>query len=382
MIPLERMAALLAVLLVGACGPNRSCSSNTRVDLPDTTRPDTTLDTAPDTVEDSTEPEPPPSPDLGEAPDIPPIEEPDEEPTATDEEWRYITDHDHAEKVLAESNVAWGRSKPKIKSMMRIGEEARAIRFKLLLDPEEGENIWTQYKVRQTDYYHEWKREILAYEVGKRIHAPVVPVVDRKLPEQAFRKFLDEVEETDYEIIRWQGGSSRGSLRYWVEALRPRTIGDRVCDEEYMTQIATALHPANAEALASDGYTVYREMGRAMVFDYLILNDDRARNMGTTLAPDGVRHLVLIDNGLAFGYQTRERVKAKGYFDAMSYFPRDTIDALRAMTREETLALLTPPDDRVLSIRGKAAAQLWKRRNRIIARVDELFEKYGDHVYY
>jgi hypothetical protein len=302
---------------------------------------------------------------------------------ATAEEWRYLTDLEHTEKVLADSKIAWGRSKPKIKTIARMGEEARAIRFKLMLDPEEGENFWAQYKVHQTDYYFEWKREILAYRIGKLIHTPVVPAIERTLPRKPFDRFAGDMTEEDFATVSWAGsGGVRGSLRYWVESLFPRKIGTRVCDEEYMTEIATALHPANADALADDQYLVYRQMGRAIILDYLILNDDRARNLGTVKAPDGVRHLILIDNGLAFGLETSSRVKAKGYFETMSYFPRDTIDALRELTEDEVMAIVMPKGDNVLSIKDNAATQLWQRREAILARVDSLLEKWGELIYY
>jgi hypothetical protein len=322
-----------------------------------------------------------PIPDLGEAPPIPPVTPHEREAPVTAQEWRYLTDLPHTEAVLSGANIAWGRSRSKIKTLSRIGDEARAIRFKLLLDPEQGDNIWAQYKVRQTGYYYEWKREILAYRVGKLVHAPVVVAVERPLPRRPFERFEDMTEE-DFELVRWQGSGVRGSLRYWVEGLLPRHIGGRECDEQYMAEIAAALHPANREALLADEHTVYREMGRALVFDYLILNDDRARNLGTVIAPDGVRHLVLIDNGLAFGLETAGRVEARGLFEAMTLFPRDTVEALRELEREQVMAIVTPEDDRVLSIKTRAAEQMWERRNAILERVDELQTRYGDWAFY
>ncbi len=325
-----------------------------------------------------------PDADLGEAPPIPPIEADEGEVTASAEEWSYLTDLEHTEKVLAGSPVAWGKSRVQAKTMLRMGEQARAIRFKIVLDPEEGGDITAQYKVRQTDFYFEWKREILGYALGKRIHAPVVPAIERQFPRKPFDRFAGDLTEEDYALIAWQGtaGGVRGSLRYWVSSLLPRQIGTRVCDEDYMTEIASALHPANREALTDPGYTVYLEMGRAIVLDYLILNDDRARNMGTVTSPDGVRHLILIDNGLAFGLESSGRTKAMGYFDAMSLFPRDTIEALRDLTEEEVMAIVLPEKDKVLSIKDKAAAQLWERRNAILERVDERFALHGDRIYY
>ncbi len=41
-----------------------------------------------------------------------------------------------------------------------------------------------------------------------------------------------------------------------------------------------------------------------------------------------------------------------------------------------------PPDDNVLAVKDKAATQLWERREAILARVDELHEKYGDWIWY
>jgi hypothetical protein len=321
--------------------------------------------------------------DPGEAPPIPPIEADENEKTCTEQEWTYLTDLDGTENVLETANVLWGASRSHIKDLVRYGEGAKAIRFKLVIKPRDKESFRAQYKVRQTGYYFEWKREILSYRIGKMIGAPVTPAVERKLPQKRFQIFSNKMTEEDFELIKWEGwGAARGSLRYWVEALHPRKIGSRLADEEYLTEIATALHPANREALSTDEYLVYREMGRAFVFDYLVLNDDRARNLGTVLAPDGVRHLVLIDNGLALGLQTEARTKAKGYFEAMTLFPKDTIEYLRALDEEQTIDLLVPPDDNVLAIKDKAAQQLWQRRAAILAHVDELHANYGDLIWY
>jgi len=380
-------AALALAALLAACSNPDSCS-RTKVVLEE---PDATAEPEPAEAPDATTvPDVPavdapylPDVDLGEAPPIPPIEADENEKTTTEQEWTYLTDLDGTEKILRTANVLWGSSRSQVKDLVRYGEGAKAIRFKLVIKPKDRESFRAQYKVRQTGWYFEWKREILSYRIGKMIGAPVTPAVERKLPQKRFKTFSNKMTEEDFALIRWEGwGSARGSLRYWVEALHPRKIGARLGDEEYLMEIAEALHPANRDALASPDHLVYLEMGRAFVFDYLILNEDRARNMGTVLDPDGVRHLVLIDNGLALGLQTKTRTKAKGYFEAMTLFSRDTIDYLRAMDQEETMDLIVPPDDNVLAVKQKAADQLWERRETILARVDELHEKYGDWIWY
>ena len=381
---MSRAALALAFLVTVSCSPD-SCSG-TRVDLgtpdsgvSDTRSPEPVVGEPASTLDAPAEPEV----DLGEAPPIPPIEADENEKTCTELEWTYLTDLDETERILETANVLWGSSRSQVKDLVRYGEGAKAIRFKLVIKPKDRESFRAQYKVRQTGWYFEWKREILSYRIGKMIGAPVTPAVERKLPQKRFKIFSNKMTEEDFALIKWEGwGSARGSLRYWVEALHPRKIGKRLADEEYLTEIATALHPANREALSTDEYLVYREMGRAFILDYLILNDDRARNLGTVLDPDGVRHIVLIDNGLALGLQTKARKKARGYFEAMSLFPEDTIDYLRAMDEEETTDLLVPPDDNVLAVKEKAATQLWERRAAILARVDELHSKYGDLIWY
>ncbi len=377
---MRRASLALAALLAACSGPD-SCS-RTRVVLeePDAAAvPDAAADPDAHPVDAPVMPDV----DPGQAPAIPPIEADENEQTCTEQEWTYLTDLDGTEKVLEEANVLWGSSRSQVKDLVRYGEGAKAIRFKLVIKPQDKESFWAQYKVRQTGYYFEWKREILSYRIGKMIGAPVTPAVERKLPQKRFQTFSNKMTEEDFALIKWEGwGAARGSLRYWIEALHPRKIGTRLADEEYLTEIAEALHPANREALAADEYLVYLEMGRAFVFDYLILNDDRARNLGTVLDPGGMRHLVLIDNGLALGLQTEGRTKAKGYFEAMTLFPRETIDYLRAMDEEETMDLLVPPDDNILAIKEKAAEQLWERREAILARVDELHARYGDLIWY
>jgi hypothetical protein len=318
---------------------------------------------------------------MGEVPPIPPVVEDEEQARATEEEWRYLTDLEHTEAQLESAAVRWGTSRVHVKNLERMGEGAKSITFKLTLSPTDGEDFRAQYKVRQVAYYFEWKKELHGYRIGKMIGAPVIPAIERRLPRKRFQVFSNKMTEEDYTVIRWESwGAVRGCLRYWVESLHPRKIGGRVADEEYLMEIAQALHPANREALAA--HPVYLEMGRTFIFDYLIMNDDRARNLGTVIAPDGTRHLVLIDQGLAFGLQTSNRKEARGYFEAMTLFPEDTIDALRAMDEETVKEMLVPEGDNVIAIKKKVAAQLWNRRDEILARVDELHDEYGDWIWY
>jgi hypothetical protein len=319
--------------------------------------------------------------DLGEAPPIPPIEDDENEQTASEQEWLYLTDHVTTETALAQAQVRWGASRAQVKDLVRYGEGAKAIRFKLVLDPEDGDNFRAQFKVRQTGWYFEWKKEIHAYRLGEMIGAPVVPAIERTLPRKRFHVFSYKMTEEDFALMKGEG-MIRGSMRYWVESLHPRKVGTRLADEEYLMEIATALHPLNRAALLEPANAVYLDWGRAFIFDYLVINDDRARNMGTVLSPSGVRRLVLIDNGLALGVQHAGRTEAKGFFEAMTLFPRDTVEKLRALEEDEVMDMLVPEGDNVIAIKKKAAEQLWLRREEILARIDELHEKYGDWIWY
>jgi len=317
--------------------------------------------------------------------DVPPVPGYAGEPNrkqASLQEWEDIVNSEETEKFLLEGKVLWGRTRAKVKTLHRLGEDARRVLF--LCEITNGEiNFKAQLKVSQQNY-HEWKSEINAYKIGKRIGLVLPPVVLRCFPRTSFNRLGKPLSKEDIDLIYWSGktsGSARGSLRYWVESLNSRTIGGKVADKDYLFEIAQALHPGNREEL-DKYYPVYLEMGRAFLFDYLTYNNDRARNMGTLVLPDGSEKLILIDQGLAFGVEGKKKKSSFLFFNTMKMLPSDVIDHLKTLTEGELDQIVGSGSQKKVELSPKVISQIWERRGRIIEKAEELEGLYGHLALY
>jgi hypothetical protein len=318
-------------------------------------------------------------------PKIPSLKPSDKQPVADPIELEYLTDHEKTNRILAEGKWTKKQGEKTLTPMKRERvSDPLAWRFKILLAiSDEDEPITGFFKPRQESYW-DWLKEIHAYNIGALIGAPTVPTVMRFFSKNSFSWWLNKTPADETTMFKWEGKKEpriRGALKYWVPSYWHRRIGAKVANEEYMTAIAKSIHPANRKKLEKD-YPVYLEMGRGIVFDYLIINEDRPENLGTLLMPDGSYKLVFIDNGLALGVEHGGRTVMKNMFLAMRMFPRDMIDRIRDLEDADLWKLLRPPDDPVMWLPEVCVEQLIKRRDFIVKTVDEWHEKWGDIIWY
>jgi hypothetical protein len=318
----------------------------------------------------------------GDAPDIPLYVPAGVDRDASLAEWNDILEAESTERILAEGQILWGKTKIRVKEMLRFGEGVKRVLF--ICDLRAGDRtIKAQLKVSQQNY-HEWKSELHAYTLGRRIGLALPPVVMRPLSRKEMQRLAARMTPEDFELITWSGtnaGFAKASLRYWVETLSPRTVGGTLADEAYMMAIAQSLHPANREAILAD-VPVYLDVGRAFVFDYLIYNNDRARNLGTISLPDGSDRLILFDHGLAFGVEGKEKKSAITYVEAMQMMPSDVIDHLRSLTEPELQSLVGTGAPAGTGLSDKIVSQIWERRAVILKKTDDLMAVYGPLALY
>lgn len=317
--------------------------------------------------------------------DVPPIPEYEAGPEGVEPstvDWNRILHTEETEAFLSEGRVLWGRIKPKVKDLLRLGEGIRRILFVCeLVDGDE--KIRAQIKVQQHNY-HEWKGEIHAYVIGKRLGLHLPPVTYRTFSRKEMERLQDKMEPEDFELFIWSGagtGFVRASVRYWVESLNSRNVGGKIADEEYLLAVAASLHPGNRQELLAH-YPLYLELGRAFLFDYLIYNNDRARNVGTLVLPDGSQRLILFDHGLAFGVEGKAQKSSFQYYDAMQMMPADVVEKLKTLTEEELDAMVGKGQDGKVRLSDKVLLQIWDRRNAILEKAGKLVEAYGSAALY
>ena len=317
-----------------------------------------------------------------DAPPIPQVVREEDLKQASVDEWNDILNADRTEKLMLEGKLVWKKIRSKIKVLKRIDDDTRRVLF-LGEIIGEGRTVKVQIKVPQENY-NEWRGEVHAYNLGKKLGLPLPPVVLRTFKRADFGRIRKPLTDEELDIISWSGKSSgqvEGSVRYWVESLNPRKVGGKVADEEYLQQVAAALHPANRASLVKD-YKSYLDLGRMFVFDYLIYNNDRARNLGTMVFPDGSVKLILFDHGLAFGIQKKKKKISFDYLDGMQMLPADMLEVLETMTRPQLDDLLDAGTNNRLRLKETVISQLWDRCGEIIDKAQELRAKWGEAAFY
>lgn len=382
-------AADAAVDAAKDAAPGPAADASNPADAPadavETAAADAAAGDVPDVTVESGEVAQAPKIKFKKVPKIPSIKPSDKQPVADPMELEYLTNHEKTNKILAEGKWVKKQGEKTLTPMKRERiSDPLAWRFKILMAiSDDDEPITGFFKPRQEGYW-DWLKEIHAYNIGALIDAPTVPTVMRFFSKNSFSWWLNKTPSDETVMFKWEGKKEpkiRGALKYWVPSYWHRRIGAKVVDEDYMTAIAKSIHPANRQKLEKD-YPAYLEIGRGIVFDYLVINEDRPENLGSLLMPDGSYKIVFIDNGLALGVEHGGRTVMKNMFLEMRMFPKDMIDKVRDIEDTELWNLLRPPDDPVMWLPEVCVEQLIKRRDFIIETVDGWHEKWGDIIYY
>ncbi len=317
-------------------------------------------------------------------PKIPKFKPSGAQDVADPEELSYLTDHEKTCKLLADAPWAQVQGEKTLVPMKRVRiNDGISYRFRILIGEKEGEIITGFFKPRQANYW-DWLKEYHAYNVGRLIDAPTVPLVMRFMSKNKFNGFLAKITQEEKDNFKWEGPASdqiRGVFKYWVPSYRHRTFGARVIDETYMTEIAASLHPVNKKKLREQ-HDLYLQLGRGIVFDYLTLNEDRPENLGTILMPDGSYHIVLIDNGLSLGVEHKGRTVMKDMFEQMTIYPQDMIEKVKLLEKGQIEGMFRPEDDSVMWLPEVIVEQFWKRRNHILDQIEKNHQKFGDVIWY
>ncbi len=318
-------------------------------------------------------------------PKIPSLKKSPKQPVADPMELVYLTDHEKTCEILNKGK--WAKRKGMLTLVPMKRERVAdplAWRFRILLAlTDDDDPITGFFKPRQEGYW-DWLKEVHAYNIGRKIGAPTVPTVLRFFEKKSFTWWMNKKADSQKSMFKWEGKKNpriRGALKYWVPSYFHRRFGKKIANEDYMTAIAKSLHPGNLEKLKKK-YPLYLDVGRGIIFDYLIINEDRPENLGSILLPDGSYKLVLIDNGLSLGVEHGGRTVMKNMFKKMRIFPRDMIDKIKALDDDELNDMLRPPDDKVMWIPEICIEQLIKRRDDIIETVKQWHDKWGDIIWY
>lgn len=138
------------------------------------------------------------------------------------------------------------------------------------------------------------------------------------------------------------------------------------------------------DALAEQGDAKLRDVARQLssilVFDYLTQNWDR---FSTSSNYYGVNNqfadgrFISLDNGAAFYDEPQPDVE--GRFRKASRFSRSMIVAVRALDPDTVNKVLFPDAD---GIEKRRLRLFWQQRDKLLARVDKLVEKYGEERVY
>jgi len=299
------------------------------------------------------------------------------------EDWENLVDSDRVENLLLNGSILWRKTKISIKEMGATDGNGKKKVIFLCKIFQGGKYVRAQLKIPQR-YFNDWRYELMAYRLGRKLGFILPPTVLRRLKKVDFKRIIPPVSDEILQLIEWKkrGGLwVEGTLRYWVETLKPGVIGGRKGDEEYILKIAKSLHPLNRKELITVT-PVYLEIGRMIVFDYIINNNDRPGNLGTFILPNGEEKLILFDHGLSFGKEKGSQGRSKAFFDLMEMMPQDLTEKLKNLTKEELKNILFSDIGEKMDEDESHLTEIMKRRDIVIQKAERLSLKYGNEAFY
>jgi hypothetical protein len=228
------------------------------------------------------------------------------------------------------------------------------------------------FKPRSSTHGDAYRAEIAAYRLNRLLGLNrVPPAISRTIP----RAQLHLAQDTVVAVER--DGSVRGAAIYWVPVLRDSRIDqerERARWAGWLRQRGVIPPEQNVRA---------EEISTLIVFDFLTGNWDRWS--GQNVPMDASGHLVYRDNNGGFSEPFGAQMLAgvMRHLRLVQKFSRGVIDRARALTEASVQAEMALDGDPVHPpLTAQQIQSLLRRRDTLIAYVDDLVRRYGESNVY
>ncbi len=228
------------------------------------------------------------------------------------------------------------------------------------------------FKPRSITHTDAYRAEIAAFRLNRMLGLQrVPPAITRIVPASV----LHLSAETPVTIER--DGTVRGAAIYWVPVLRE----SRVDQERERARWTAWLHQGST--IPPDQTTRAEEISTLIVFDVLTGNWDRWS--GQNVPMDAAGHLIYRDNNGGFSEPFGDRMLAgvMRHLRLVQRFSRGVIGRARGLTEASVRAeMALDPDPAHPPLSPVQITSLLRRRDALVAYVDELVRRYGDAAVY
>ncbi len=249
-----------------------------------------------------------------------------------------------------------------IRSRRQVG--STSVNLHLDLDGD----IDAAWRPHATTHRERYRAEIAAFRLNRMlgIHR-VPPAISRAIPRAALRLAPDSP------VVFESNNTARGAAMYWVPVLRESGV-DRPSEIERWTRllrVSTPIPPDQNERL--------EQISTLLVFDLLTGNWDRWS--GSNIPMDARGELLYRDNNGAFEepFVDSQLNLSLSRLRRAQRFRRSVIDRARALTAESVRAeMALDPDAAHPPLSDVQIRSLLRRRDALIAYIDQLVTRYGE----
>lgn len=249
-----------------------------------------------------------------------------------------------------------------IRSRRQVGSTSVNLHLDL-----EGD-IDAAWRPHATTHRERYRAEIAAFRLNRMlgIHR-VPPAISRAIPRTTLRLAPDSP------VVFEPNNTARGAAMYWVPVLRESGV-DRPAEIERWTRllrVSTPIPPEHNERL--------EQISTLLVFDLLTGNWDRWS--GSNIPMDARGELLYRDNNGAFEepFVDSQLNLSLSRLRRAQRFRRSVIDRARALTAESVRAeMALDPDAAHPPLSDVQIRSLLRRRDALIAYIDQLVARYGE----
>lgn len=228
------------------------------------------------------------------------------------------------------------------------------------------------FKPRSRTHGEAYRAEIAAFRLNRLLGLNrVPPAISRYIPRSQLRLAADSA------VIVEPDGMVRGAAIYWVPVLRD----SRIDQERERARWASWL--SQRGTIPPDQMVRAEEISTLIVFDFLTGNWDRWS--GQNVPMDAAGHLIYRDNNGGFSEPFGPSMLAAvmRHLRLVQKFSRGVIDRARGLTEASIRAeMALDPDPAHPPLTATQIASLLRRRDTLIAYVDDLVRRYGERAVY